>query len=506
MKYVVRPCMSLTVTFQSWYTVRRATLRIEELDALLSPPSLATPLWPSLVMVAPLASIIAFFILASPVITVFAPSLNVRQGDSYNQAIAVPTVNFAMAYDATSDDLGITYDDGLVSESWDTATMQGLMSRTPIGWKIPADCSPACNYTIRYAAAAPKCIDLSPNRISNGTVAFDGIEPEAYLLGYDSGFMEGSTALNFTTQFGHDDEEYGWTLAYVEMDSENNPHPRGTACTFHNATYETVVSYINGTQSNTVRVAEYHDKLNTTYLFFTETVPDDHYDSLGIKQPQNRNYKQALSPTDIWSNVNLIIMAYALSSHLDGSIIYGDGSYNNSQRSLITKTNLFALGRGGEFTLKDGITNISQSLMDLVANVTLNFMNLDLGNMTVVATLPSTDSVYLYHRHLLIGTYVTAFVILLASGVIGMLCLVSNGVPSSNNFSQILATTRNPTLDVLAKGTCLGSEAVNRSSLTGIRLRFGEVKVDGWEDVKHAAFGAVDYEDVYTLETGAAYS
>lgn len=46
---------------------------------------------------------------------------------------------------------------------------------------------------------------------------------------------------------------------------------------------------------------------------------------------------------------------------------------------------------------------------------------------------------------------------------------------------------------MLAKGTCSGG--IEKSSLSGIRLRFGEVIEEGWEGENHAAFGVVEYDE-----------
>jgi hypothetical protein len=107
-----------------------------------------------------------------------------------------------------------------------------------------------------------------------------------------------------------------------------------------------------------------------------------------------------------------------------------------------------------------GVVNLSQGLMDLMANLTLNFMNIDgIGNTSILANVPSTISVYEYHRPSLLLTYVIAILVMSAAAVMGLTSLMSNGVESSNTFSQIMVTTRNPRLDSVAYGACLGSAA-----------------------------------------------
>jgi hypothetical protein len=56
--------------------------------------------------------------------------------------------------------------------------------------------------------------------------------------------------------------------------------------------------------------------------------------------------------------------------------------------------------------------------------------------------------------------YVITVLAMSAAAAMGLMSLVSNGVESSNTFSQILVTTRNPRLDSVACGACLGSAVV----------------------------------------------
>jgi hypothetical protein len=61
--------------------------------------------------------------------------------------------------------------------------------------------------------------------------------------------------------------------------------------------------------------------------------------------------------------------------------------------------------------------------------------------------------------------------------------MYDNGVASSIYFSQIMVTTRNPTLDRLSVGACLGGEPFP-IDLRKTKLRFGVLNED---DVDHGA-------------------
>jgi hypothetical protein len=71
-----------------------------------------------------------------------------------------------------------------------------------------------------------------------------------------------------------------------------------------------------------------------------------------------------------------------------------------------------------------------------------------------------------------------------------------NGVESWNTFSQIMVTTRNPRLDSMAGGACLGSAAVHDASLYDIRLRFGKIGSSMGAFRQHTGCGVVTEEEV----------
>ncbi|KAF8196808.1 hypothetical protein K438DRAFT_1760280 [Mycena galopus ATCC 62051] len=115
---------------------------------------------------------------------------------------------------------------------------------------------------------------------------------------------------------------------------------------------------------------------------------------------------------------------------------------------------------------------VTQALEQLIANATLSFVHLNTGNTTVTVAVPSTDNVYLYNRRTLAITYLLSLGILLLTSILGMYCLITNGEPSSNDFSQILVATRNPQLDVVADS--VEADGLSSKASGRIRLQFGE--------------------------------
>ncbi|KAI8942476.1 hypothetical protein NX059_000543 [Plenodomus lindquistii] len=103
--------------------------------------------------------------------------------------------------------------------------------------------------------------------------------------------------------------------------------------------------------------------------------------------------------------------------------------------------------------------------------------------------------VYVYYpRDLWIG-YAIVIAITVAFILVGAWSLHQNGVASDVLFSRILATTRNPTLDHLSVGACLGGDPFP-PDLSKTKLRFGVLLEDDPREgplgrVEHCCFGTV---------------
>jgi hypothetical protein len=99
-----------------------------------------------------------------------------------------------------------------------------------------------------------------------------------------------------------------------------------------------------------------------------------------------------------------------------------------------------------------------------------------------------------YKRGLWIG-YTTVISLTFCFILIGAWSIVQNGVASDVLFSRIMVTTRNPTLDHLSVGACLGGDPFPKE-LTETKLRFGVLLEDNPREgplgaVEHCCFGTV---------------
>ncbi|KAJ6482004.1 hypothetical protein C8R45DRAFT_1003721 [Mycena sanguinolenta] len=481
----------------TWHSMRRQPLPLGDINALLSGPSIMTLPRTNILFQAPATLAITLAILVSSLITIFAPSLTVRQAASVVRILTVPTID--LTTDAVLDDFSTQYNRyGPLTPTWDKAALMGLLSAEPVGWPMPDGCSPECEYNITYTAPAIRCIELQPDQIDDGlpdssrdvSRVFQD-PPSAYLHAYDAVLGTGSAALNFTTRDRYAGSEldptitnsdYGWALAYVPYLASNGDdtsliNAAGCLCTFYNATHEAKTHFYNGTQDIWVSVVDYLDPLDTSWKASNGSF--DFFSEGAIHGNPSTGVPGVSFAPGVGGPVHLLAMADAFTAHMIGNI-----AINANTGAVFTTTTLLpetlfepipspvgSLPFPG-MNVSSSITNVTQALEQLVANATLSFVNLGTGNTTVTASVPSTDSVYQYNCKGLAGTYLSSFVILLFISILGMYCLIANGEPSSNDFSQILLATRNPQLDVVADA--METDGVSSKTSGRIRLQCEE--------------------------------
>lgn len=160
---------------------------------------------------------------------------------------------------------------------------------------------------------------------------------------------------------------------------------------------------------------------------------------------------------------------------------------------------------------------LAAGIQDLANNISISYLSsLALSSLSAFPHLivtSDTDNFYEYHPLWLFISYGVALFFSAIATVIGFYALYVNGASHSTSFSAIVATTRNPQLDVLLKGSSLGADPM-MTDKEKTRLRFGpllstpneaESKITGAgrEEPPHVAFGFE--ENVGTLRKGEIY-
>ncbi|KAF7948498.1 uncharacterized protein EAE97_003909 [Botrytis byssoidea] len=140
-----------------------------------------------------------------------------------------------------------------------------------------------------------------------------------------------------------------------------------------------------------------------------------------------------------------------------------------------------------------------RAIEDLSINITIGYLgspNLT-SSSTEYANITTLDTrnIYVYHPLYLVLSYSIGFFLASLCGAIGLYSMHVNGVSHSNSFSAIMLTTRNPDLDILARGKSLGSDPLSKS-IKNTKLRFGPLlsqqapdKIGSDESPRHVAFG-----------------
>jgi hypothetical protein len=107
---------------------------------------------------------------------------------------------------------------------------------------------------------------------------------------------------------------------------------------------------------------------------------------------------------------------------------------------------------------------------------------------------------YHYSASTLWAIYGTSLGVTILEIIFGVFMLFINGVDADMSFSQVLVTTRNPTLDELCYGSCMGGNKIDKN-LRKTKLRFGKLNnEDGDRMAEHACFGLED--EITTLRRG----
>lgn len=127
----------------------------------------------------------------------------------------------------------------------------------------------------------------------------------------------------------------------------------------------------------------------------------------------------------------------------------------------------------------------------------------------VPVTIHTTPNVYHYDAFKLLLSYGIAILFTVLSTIFGIYSFYVNGVEHFSSFSALIATTRNPDLDILSEGHSLGALPLD-SDVANVRLRFGVLvreergtTEDGAEGGEHIGFGLA--ERVVKIKRGGAY-
>lgn len=365
-----------------------------------------------------------------------------------------------------------------------------------------------CTYSINFIAPGYKCDDISDAVPSDATFSIDQIAPKGDLIYHaevDQGdykrpqapTTEGVPDPGYTTALGVFESEPVLWIGYVENTTTKYPEdslyakkwiwvhePKMFKCVMHHTNYTFDMRY-RPTQNATLKQRDF------LYPVIDTTLSSDRdNNSTLIATPESA----FISPHDNTTTYKLAAVYHSMGAMLR-SFLRGDIE-KTSDTFIVTRSDI------SETRLMDGRTSYPlPDLMEAVQELFEDMLLTLLSEPTLVAAETEavqcvksrTMNVYIYIPSSLWIGYAIAVAITLASIAIGSWAIYQNGVASDTLFSRILVTTRNPTLDHLSVGACLGGDPFPKE-LRETKLRFGVLREDEPREgplgrVEHCCFG-----------------
>ena len=365
--------------------------------------------------------------------------------------------NFGFIYDA-----GITYQ------------YQGIASRVLMGGEIiswPSPCGLNCSYTVSFVGPAYQCVDLGP--LSSITLNLTKLEAEQGIIdntAYLPPFINSSLLYYGLVDGGNETTPIGLWIVYDTLDHT-------VKCDLYNATYTANVSYINNalTVQNSL---EFHNSINDAPTMDAEVQTAAEQGAV-------------ITDLDVWPSLNLYAMHAYTSYGLIGwiaveglhLIVATDVAFWRTVAEWTTTSTPFGTTVTLSFpdlatTIQDFMVNVTLSLIDLRNAVgdttTYNFTSKPIIETITQATITSFPAVYAYSPSALWQIYAAALGLSILCVMLGSFMLYNNGVAGQLTFSQVLVTTRNPTLDKISEGAGLGGKYIS-DRVQKIQLRYGKV-------------------------------
>ena len=270
-------------------------------------------------------------------------------------------------------------------------------------------------------------------------------------------------------------------------------------CVHYEVMYSINMTFTEGVQNATVTKREFLEPVvNTTLLSYSDTALDATPEANWVRpETDPKKYKR----TTVYHVLGTLARSFLR------------GTMESTPKYVITRSDI------SETRLTDSRTaypspNLDTGVQTFYEDMILSLLSeprmVATENKTVSCTKSKFMIVHLYREQgLWIGYAIVAFISFM-SLVIGSVSLYHNGVSSDTLFSRIMVTTRNPTIDQLSVGACLGSDPFPKE-LALTRLRFGvlasrtaDLPFDIQEKIEHVGFGTI--EEITPLRKGGKYA
>lgn len=226
-------------------------------------------------------------------------------------------------------------------------------------------------------------------------------------------------------------------------------------------------------------------------------------DIVGAEDPQSPKYDPTFALFD------------TVTRFLEGSIFVDDNFQFRSTLNMTNnhvETNMTSIGvfmpQSSSYNITlDGLLGRLQSVTIAMAMMPMFTNDSETSALINTTCLVNEHiNIYVYNPNNLFIAYGTSGVLTIFITLLGLYALQKNGVSSDENFSTILRTTRNPTLDASTMGSCVGGSPLP-DSLSELKMRFGVViPASGGDRAAHTAFGVIGKDRVGLIRKGGRYS
>lgn len=504
-----------------WFTMRRKEMRLKAIDALFGviedPTFFITT--PEMIKNAKLASVMALVTWLIPIASVLSPSsltsevslidadgickvpvLNFAAENDYNFQTATRFFGNSLAFYNYTDMVRRTGESSYDMPSYTSQRLasQAIYNNGSVGPASTPCEAYNCTYTVTMRGPGYKCENVSEDSVLYNRmpqmVRKENLVPNGMYIYYanvtNGDFLRPQNESTSNPQNVDPDWIAGTFLyepelwiGYVVNTTEKLPEPivvnatdqdrnvintfeyklqpETFHCVHYHVDYTFDVSFVNTQQRVKVHKIDYiRPVIDTIY-----GDPDPR--GGGIILPDPKNF---LRPGQ--KDYKLVSVYHAIGVHLRKFLkgkIYMDKNIPYTM-SEISMTNL--VDQETAFT----IPNLAAGIKKLHEDILITLWGA--GNLVISKEeeVPCKMTRYsnrfkYYAQNLWIG-YSIVVAVTLASVIVGAHSLGSNGISSDTLFSRILVTTRNPTLDHLSRGACLGSDPFPRE-LEETKLRFG---------------------------------
>lgn len=266
---------------------------------------------------------------------------------------------------------------------------------------------------------------------------------------------------------------------------KNVHEPKIFKCTAYHTNYTFEMKYEDSMQIATRKARDFVRPLVDT------TITPNLGESGGFSaSPADKFVRPNTDPKQYKLTAAYHAMGVLLRNFLRNDISYSDDFYITT--SDISETRLL------EGMTSYPVHNLMEEVQNLFEDMIITLLSEPHLVVANTQSVPCEKSrvinVYAYHREGLWIGYAIVVAVTFGFIIVGAWSIYQNGVASDTRFSRIMVTTRNPTLDRLSVGACLGGDPFPKE-LHKTKLRFGVLLEDEPREgplgkVEHCCFGA----------------